>query len=120
LRIKEQETRLILHEHDVDDDDDDDNDQYSAFFSVDGISKLFVSVSLLPYCLCVLYVFIFVNAAFYELYMYTHEERTSQRLPYGMLLLLMVAIYRWRILKKIDNLEDVGVDGRVILKILKE
>jgi len=64
-----------------------------------------------------LYVFIFVNAAFYELYMYTHEERTSRRLPYGMLLLLMVAIYRWRILKKIDNLEDVGVDGRVVLKI---
>jgi len=25
LRIKEQETRLILHEHDGDDDDDDDN-----------------------------------------------------------------------------------------------
>jgi hypothetical protein len=26
LRIKEQETRLILHEHDDDDDDDDDDD----------------------------------------------------------------------------------------------
>jgi hypothetical protein len=26
LRIKKQETRLILHEHDVDDDDDDDYD----------------------------------------------------------------------------------------------
>jgi hypothetical protein len=52
--------------------------------------------------------------------MYTHEDRTSRRLPYGMLLLLMVAIYRWRILKKMDSREDLGVDGRIILKILKE
>ena len=37
-----------------------------------------------------------------------------------MLLLLMVAIYRWRILKKMDSREDLGVDGRIILKILKE
>ena len=31
LRIKEQETRLTLHEHDVDDDDDnDDNNAFSV------------------------------------------------------------------------------------------
>jgi hypothetical protein len=52
--------------------------------------------------------------------MYTHEDRTSRRLPYGMLLLLIVAIYRWGILKEMDGLEDLGVDERIISKILKE
>jgi hypothetical protein len=34
LRIKEQETRLTLHEHDDDDDDDDDIFVYRAFHNV--------------------------------------------------------------------------------------
>jgi hypothetical protein len=33
LRIKEQETRLILHKHDDDDDDDDDDDKYKNILS---------------------------------------------------------------------------------------
>jgi hypothetical protein len=34
LRIKEQETRLIPHEHDDDDDDDDDNNKKVVFGEV--------------------------------------------------------------------------------------
>jgi len=72
---------------------------------VDGISKLFVLISLLSYCFGVLCVFIFVNTVFYEVYMYTHEDRTSRRLLYVMLLLLMVAIFRWRKKHPITGLE---------------
>jgi hypothetical protein len=38
LRIKEQETRLTLHEHDDDDDDDDDDDYYYYYDYDDELS----------------------------------------------------------------------------------
>jgi len=34
LRIKEQETRLTLQEHDNDDDDDDNDEQSSSYYTV--------------------------------------------------------------------------------------
>jgi hypothetical protein len=40
-------------------------------------------------------------------------------MAFVLLLLLIRAMYRWRNLKEMDNFEHVGVDGRIILKILK-
>ena len=41
-------------------------------------------------------------------------------MAFALLLLLIMAMYRWRNLKEMDNFEHLGVDGRIILKILKE
>ena len=49
MRIKEQETHLILHEHDDDDDDDDDNDDDDKAVSTPDVTTL---VSLLFVLLC--------------------------------------------------------------------
>jgi len=49
LRIKEQETRLNLHEHDDDDDDDDDDDEMcTALYLTENarfLDKCFPSIS---------------------------------------------------------------------------
>jgi hypothetical protein len=52
LRIKEQETQLILHKHDYDDDDDDDNDDDNDVAIFEEVIKYKMCVIDLPYSIC--------------------------------------------------------------------
>jgi hypothetical protein len=48
LRIKEQETRLILHEHDDDDDDDDDDDEILIIKEIALLIQVYTILFLKP------------------------------------------------------------------------
>ena len=63
MRIKEQETRLNIHEHDDDDGDDDDDEILSAIFRRHFLPLIICAIRFRPVCVCTS----FCNASCIEL-----------------------------------------------------